>query len=359
MKLPALIEVRLARVVAMAAVAALSFCTAAQASDGIGVTGTTGTTDVASVQAVTSKTKTKQDVTGPTGVAAERIALSVNGTYRQGATGYVLAGALVSVRGELSSGYDGLGTDLTIKRGKRVVKTASVSFKIHGKKSSFVYSYRIKRAGYYRFSAVADASAVNPPEPAHSKYVSVVSASIGRGGHGVAIKVIQAKLDRLGYVVPRSGTFDDGTGRALIAFRKVNGMARVEEAGRTVGSKLARNKGAFKLKYPKGGKHIEVDISRQVMAFAEKGKVVRVYHVSTGAPGTPTVRGRFHVYRKDFGTNQKGMVHSNYFIRGYAVHGYASVPTYNASHGCVRVPVPNAVSIFNWIKLGDRVDVYN
>jgi lipoprotein-anchoring transpeptidase ErfK/SrfK len=52
------------------------------------------------------------------------------------------------------------------------------------------------------------------------------------------------------------------------------------------------------------------------------------------------------------------MVDSNYFIRGYAIHGYAEVPTYAASHGCIRVPVPNAYSIFRWIDLGDRIFVY-
>ena len=52
------------------------------------------------------------------------------------------------------------------------------------------------------------------------------------------------------------------------------------------------------------------------------------------------------------------MVFSNYFIRGYAIHGYHEVPTFAASHGCLRVPIPDAVPIFNWIRLGDRIDVY-
>ena len=52
------------------------------------------------------------------------------------------------------------------------------------------------------------------------------------------------------------------------------------------------------------------------------------------------------------------MVASSYFIRGYAIHGYATVPTYNASHGCVRVPIPDAYPIFNWIKMGTIVDTY-
>ena len=49
---------------------------------------------------------------------------------------------------------------------------------------------------------------------------------------------------------------------------------------------------------------------------------------------------------------------SQYFIRGYAIHGYKSVPVYPASHGCLRMPIADAKSIFGWIKLGDRIDVY-
>ena len=74
--------------------------------------------------------------------------------------------------------------------------------------------------------------------------------------------------------------------------------------------------------------------------------------------GTPTVRGTFRFYRNQPGTNAKGMVHSSYFIRGYAIHGYASVPPYNASHGCLRVPIPDAWSIYQWIGMGDVVRVY-
>jgi lipoprotein-anchoring transpeptidase ErfK/SrfK len=85
---------------------------------------------------------------------------------------------------------------------------------------------------------------------------------------------------------------------------------------------------------------------------------VRTYTTSSGAPGTPTVQGSFRVYRKDPGTNAKGMVRSSYFIRGYAVHGYVSVPAYNASHGCLRVPIPDSAAIFDWLRLGDRVYVY-
>jgi lipoprotein-anchoring transpeptidase ErfK/SrfK len=64
------------------------------------------------------------------------------------------------------------------------------------------------------------------------------------------------------------------------------------------------------------------------------------------------------VYLKTPGINAKGMVDSNYFLRGYAIHGYASVPVYPASHGCLRVPLAEALPIFRWLAYGDRVDVY-
>jgi lipoprotein-anchoring transpeptidase ErfK/SrfK len=52
------------------------------------------------------------------------------------------------------------------------------------------------------------------------------------------------------------------------------------------------------------------------------------------------------------------MYYSVYFHGGYATHGYHSVPTYNASHGCVRNPIPDSKFIYNWIHLGESIWVY-
>jgi lipoprotein-anchoring transpeptidase ErfK/SrfK len=95
-----------------------------------------------------------------------------------------------------------------------------------------------------------------------------------------------------------------------------------------------------------------------VVVLAQGGKPWRTYHASSGKPSTPTVFGSFRFYSKTPGTNAKGMVDSNYFIRGYAIHGYPEVPTYAASHGCIRVPIPNAAAIFAWIRIGDPIFVY-
>jgi lipoprotein-anchoring transpeptidase ErfK/SrfK len=122
--------------------------------------------------------------------------------------------------------------------------------------------------------------------------------------------------------------------------------------------RLARGGGRFKVRYPKHGKHIEADLSRQVLALIRGNRVERIYHTSSGSPATPTVRGNFKFYMSQPGLNNKEMFHSQYFIRGYAIHGYKSVPVYPASHGCLRVPMEDARSIYDWIDLGDRIDVY-
>jgi lipoprotein-anchoring transpeptidase ErfK/SrfK len=47
-----------------------------------------------------------------------------------------------------------------------------------------------------------------------------------------------------------------------------------------------------------------------------------------------------------------------YFLRGFAVHGYPSVPAYPASHGCVRVPMWIAPSLFAAHPNGQTIHVY-
>ena len=195
---------------------------------------------------------------------------------------------------------------------------------------------------------------------ARSPVVPVVAANLGPGAQGQSVRLLQSELDVLHYAVPLSGVFDEGTGHALIAYRKMTGLARVTYAGSQVFELLQRGAGRFHVRYPHDGKHVEADLTRQVLAEIEPGGRVRtIYTMSSGKPSTPTVIGHFQVYLKTPGVNSEGMVDSNYFIRGYAIHGYPEVPTYAASHGCLRVPIPDAPAIYAWVQTGTPVDVYN
>lgn len=194
---------------------------------------------------------------------------------------------------------------------------------------------------------------------ARSRSVHVIRRSADFGQRGLHVEFLQHRLRDLRYLVRLSGVYDGSTQRAVMAYRKVTGMERTFTAGRRIFARLAHRRGRFVPRYPGHGKHVEADLSRQVLVLHDrKGKVFRILHMASGTSATPTVRGSFRVYSKTFGVNSKGMVHSVYFVGGYAIHGYPSVPPYRASHGCLRIPIPNARFVYRWLDFGDPVDVY-
>src|ERR687885_32385 len=241
---------------------------------------------------------------------------------------------------------------------KLSITTEQVS--VSGKRASafFVFNFTSRTAGRIVVKATHFATPQLGTIKAKAVGVSVVTPSARPGARGPIVRLLQGQLARLGYVVGQPGLYDARTARAVLAFRKVTGMARTEIASSDVFRRLARGGGVFRVRFPEHGKHVEADLTRQVIALIRNGKVERIYPVSSGKPSTPTIRGHFRVYLKAPGTNAKGMFMSSYFIRGYAIHGYPSVPVFPASHGCLRVPMQDAVPIYNWLSKGDIVDVY-
>jgi L,D-transpeptidase catalytic domain/Putative peptidoglycan binding domain len=222
----------------------------------------------------------------------------------------------------------------------------------------FFKGFKVKRRGNVRVvikhAATPEQAAFRPRD----LRIGVVRWSAGAGARGTHVLLLQRRLQKLGFAVPVTGYFDDGTARAVTTFRKTNGMGTSGYASGDIYRMVFHRRGAFKLRHRKPGRHVEFDWSRQVLVLARNGRPWRAYHASSGTPATPTVFGTYRFYRKQPGTNAKGMVDSNYFIGGYAIHGYASVPLYPASHGCIRVPIPNAADIDANIRLGDTIYVY-
>jgi hypothetical protein len=176
------------------------------------------------------------------------------------------------------------------------------------------------------------------------------------GSTGAAVLHLERRLAELGYVLRGiDARFREDTRDAVLAFRKVRGLPRIESVDRAVWRSLATATRP-RARVPTGN-HIEVDKGRQVLYEVRGGQVVRVMHVSTGATGNTPV-GRWRVYWKDAGYNSIGMYYSLYFLRGFAIHGYHSVPTYPASHGCVRVPIWFAKSLYDRWRSGAVVYVF-
>jgi lipoprotein-anchoring transpeptidase ErfK/SrfK len=241
---------------------------------------------------------------------------------------------------------------------KFLAKRAAVKPGASGKAGHFKVSLSTKVAGRVTVRVIKEASPTQVEIKVPAQRVLVLPDHVNPGAQGDSVRLLQRLLKSLGYVPGRRGTYDERTARAVLAFRKVSGLPRTTIADRAVFRRLANGGGHFKVRYPNHGKHVEADLSRQVIALIDHGKVQRIYPTSSGAPGTPTVLGHYRFYTKTPGFNAKGMYFSNYFTRGYAIHGYAEVPVYNASHGCLRIPNPDAYSVYQWVKIGDRIDVY-
>jgi peptidoglycan hydrolase-like protein with peptidoglycan-binding domain len=274
---------------------------------------------------------------------------------------FALMGTHVVVRGVLTPYVAGQKVKISFYRESRKVAVRIVSvLPMRNGSGQFRVSFASRDAGLVQARAAHYATPQQPLLTARSPRFRFVWPNLGPGAQGQSVRLLQSELNALHYVVPLSGTFDEGTGRALVAYRKVTGLERVEYAGTGVFERLAHGSGAFHVHYPGDGRHVEADLTRQVLAEIERGGHVRaIYTMSSGKPSTPTVIGRFQVYSKTPGENAKGMVDSNYFIRGYAIHGYHEVPTYAASHGCLRIPIPDAAAVFGWVSMGMPVDVYN
>jgi hypothetical protein len=181
----------------------------------------------------------------------------------------------------------------------------------------------------------------------------------------------ERRLSGMGYWIGKvDGLFDPATRSALIAFQKwegrpITGRLTIDEleAMRSSSSPKARELGYA---------HVEVDLDRQVLMWVNDAGDVRVLPVSTGSgqmfvqEGQTSIactpRGRFIVYDKGVGweDGKLGSVYyANYISGGVAIHGFLSVPTQPASHGCIRIPMFAAREVSKLLRLGTIVLVYD
>jgi hypothetical protein len=177
------------------------------------------------------------------------------------------------------------------------------------------------------------------------------------GSRGPAVRALQDGLARLTYL-PYSGVdgiFGMQTWHAVVAFQGWSGLSRDGIVGPRTRSALSQARVPTPWSRATG---FEIHVPQQVLLVLRGGRVQRSIHVSTGAGGR-TPLGHFHVYRRDQMSwsvpFRVWMPLAQYFDRGYAIHQFASVPAYPASHGCVRVPDVEARTIWQFGAIGMRV----
>ncbi len=291
----------------------------------------------------------------PTG----RIGLRIAGAHSVSGRTLAVTGRPLRIEGRIVPYVPGQSVKVRIWRGHKLLKAVTVAPKPTRTRKTATFSVRFdpRRSGDVQIFALHERTAEQRRLVARA-VLSVLTPAAGPGTSSPFVALLQQRLAAVGYASPQSGVYDAATERAVLAFRKVNGMPRITTLTPFVVDRLMRGVGGFRVRYPQHGRHVEAHLGQQVLALIDRGRVVRAYVTSSGAPATPTILGNFRFYMQGPGTNALGMVYSSYFIRGYAIHGYRDVPTHNASHGCLRVPIPDAYGIYSWVRLGDQIDVY-
>ncbi len=156
------------------------------------------------------------------------------------------------------------------------------------------------------------------------------------------------------------GVYDYHTRDAVMAFQKVERLKRTGTAGDVTWQRLPGAQTPAP-KLADVGTRIEVDLTRQVLFMITDNQVWKIVHVSTGRQGTRT--GHFQIKEKYKGrvscvTVDGVMYYPSYVVSKTAIHGYPSVPSYPASHGCVRVPMWMAEELWYDTPTGMTIDIY-
>ena len=186
-------------------------------------------------------------------------------------------------------------------------------------------------------------------------------AETGENEYPYVTRGVQLRLAALGYLDPRDVTGSDDylTEQALLAFQ---GWEDLDRTGTMTGQTQVA---LFRARAPRPaarrpGRRIEIHRDLGVLLMVEDGEVVRVVHTSTGAGGLTPV-GEFNVYAKVLYSwsvpFQVWMPYAAYFRGGIATHQSPNVPSYPASHGCVRLPEGEAERVYAFVDVGTPVTV--
>lgn len=208
-----------------------------------------------------------------------------------------------------------------------------------------------------------------------AKKVLGVDRTLRSGLSGADVTALQKRLAALHYDVGRiTGGYNFDTFHAVVAFEKIQGMTRDGVVGTSVWKALIAPRVPH-LRHPISGvAAIEVDLTHQVLYYAVNAKIVRIFDSSTGggyyyqgSDGswqraiTPT--GHFSVkYKVDHWVKSKlGVLYRPAYFNyaGYAIHGEPEVPSYPASHGCVRITVPAMDRLYSKLYVGLSVWIYH
>jgi hypothetical protein len=242
--------------------------------------------------------------------------------------------------------------------GKRILSRKVAVRQGKGDSGAFQASIILREDGKYAAAAKHVATPALGAGATSRTSWRVSFPALRAGQCGRVVKGFKGAMAMLGYASGDGRCFDGRTGREVLAYRKVNGMSRTEQAGAGLVKDAFGGRGGYRVRYPDAGEHAEVPLDKQVLVLSKGDRPFAIYPVSTGKPSTPTVTGHYTFYRQEPGYNSEGMYYSFYWHNGYAVHGYHEVPNYAASHGCVRTFIADQPRIYRQLNFGESIFVF-
>jgi lipoprotein-anchoring transpeptidase ErfK/SrfK len=175
-------------------------------------------------------------------------------------------------------------------------------------------------------------------------------------------KQVQQRLIALGFLGGRAdGRLGPATANGILAFQKWERLPRTGSLDARTESRLSTATQAAPVSRGRAGKRAEILLDRQVALLIKDNKVLRTIAVSSGKPSTPTPPGDYRVYakiRRWWSTPfREWLPYALPFVGGIAFHEFLEVPTYPASHGCVRQAVSVAPWTYAFAEVGMPVKV--
>jgi hypothetical protein len=266
---------------------------------------------------------------------------------------------LVHVGGVVRPYVPGQYVTVKIFLGRRVIKSGRYRLKRSrdGRSGHFRVPFSSPGVGGLRVS-VTHAATPQMRGFTSRRTLAALDENVSFGSTGRFVQLIQQRLNALHLYIPQTGVYDSGTGLAVDAYHRLLHRGASQTLDGPTISYLLNGWGEFKLRFTNHGRHAEGNLGLQLLAIADGAHVVAIFPISSGKPSTPTILGDFQVYDRVPGYLPDGMYYSDFFYRGYAIHGYDPAPDYPASHGCMRLPIQDAIWVFNWLNYGDWVDTY-
>jgi len=101
-------------------------------------------------------------------------------------------------------------------------------------------------------------------------------------------------------------------------------------------------------------KFILIDLDKQCLGLYQYGRLIQLFPISSGIYGTPAKKFAILSKEKDHYSTKYDNAWMPYSLRlfgDYYLHA-GILPSYAASHGCIRLIYENAIIVYNWAEVG-------